>query len=293
VDVLPGWLLDLLPAAFHPRFMQLALLAGLAAAVTTAVIGTWVVIRGLSFMGDALAHGVLPGIALAFLLGWSTVVGALAGAAVMVAGVNLVHRRTRLSDDVGIGLLFVGMLAAGVIIVSRSDTFATSLTSFLFGDILGVQPADLALQVGIGVVVIGGTILFHRRFLALAFDEEKAELLGQRPRLAQAMMLALLALAIVASFKAVGTLLVFGLLVAPPAAATLVTRRIPTAMVVAAVFGCVSVVAGLLVSYHHDTAAAATIAACAVGLFFVVLAARSLVDTARGVHGRTASKGEA
>jgi ABC-type Mn2+/Zn2+ transport system permease subunit len=211
----------------------------------------------------------------------------------MVAGVNLVHRRTRLSDDVGIGLLFVGMLATGVIIVSRSDTFATSLTSFLFGDILGVQPADLALQVGIGVVVVGGTILFHRRFLALAFDEEKAELLGQRPRWAQAMMLTLLALAIVASFKAVGTLLVFGLLVAPPAAATLVTRRIPTAMAVAAGFGCASVVTGLLISYHQDTAAAATIAACAVALFFVVLTVRSVLDATGATHGRTASKSEA
>ena len=116
---------------------------------------------------------------------------------------------------------------------------------------------------------------------------------SRAPTLINARRSSALALAIVASFKAVGTLLVFGLLVAPPAAATLVTRRIPTAMVVAAVFGCVSVVAGLLVSYHHDTAAAATIAACAVGLFFVVLAARSLLDTARGVHGRTASKGEA
>jgi ABC-type Mn2+/Zn2+ transport system permease subunit len=293
VDVLPSWLLDLLPGAFQPRFMQLALLAGLAVAVTTAVIGTWVVIRGLSFMGDALAHGVLPGIALAFLLGWSTVVGALAGAAVMVVGVNVVHRRTRLSDDVGIGLLFVGMLATGVIIVSRSDRFATSLTSFLFGDILGVRPSDLALQAAIGIVVVGGTALFHRRFLALAFDEEKAELLGQRPRLAQAMMLTLLALAIVASFKAVGTLLVFGLLVAPPAAATLVTRRIPSAMAVAAGFGCASVVAGLLISYHHDTAAAATIATCAVGLFFLVLAARSVLDAGRGTPARMTSKGEA
>ncbi len=278
MDVLPGWLLELLPDAFQPRFMQLALLAGLLVAVTTAVIGTWVVIRGLSFMGDALAHGLLPGIAVAFLLGWSTVFGALAGAAVMVGGVNLVHRRTRLSDDVGIGLLFVGMLAVGVIIVSRSDTFTTSLTSFLFGDILGVRPADLALQAAIAVLVIAGTALFHRRFLALAFDEEKAELLDQRPRLAQAVLLGLLALAIVASFKAVGTLLVFGLLVAPPAAAILVTRRIATAMALAAVLGCLAVIIGLILSYHHDTAAAATVAACAVGLFFVVLVVRSVLD---------------
>jgi ABC-type Mn2+/Zn2+ transport system permease subunit len=292
-DVLPGWLVDLLPGAFETRFMQLALVAGLLTAVTTAVIGTWVVIRGLSFMGDALAHGVLPGIALAFLLGWSTVLGALAGAAVMVAGVNLVHRRTRLSDDVGIGLLFVGMLATGVIIVSRSDTFTTSLTTFLFGDILGIESGDLVLQSMIGAVVVGGTALFHRPFLALAFDEEKAELLGQRPRLAHAVMLGLVALTVVASFRSVGTMLVFGLLVAPPAGATLLTRRIPTAMVVAAAMGCVSVVAGLLISYHHDTAAAATIAVCAVGLFFVVLTVRSVLDVNARRHARAAPEREA
>jgi ABC-type Mn2+/Zn2+ transport system permease subunit len=293
VDVLPSWLLAVLPDAFQPRFMQLALLAGLLVAVTTAVIGTWVVIRGLSFMGDALAHGLLPGIAVAFLLGWSTVFGALAGAAVMVAGVNLVHRRTRLSDDVGIGLLFVGMLALGVIIVSRSETFTTSLTTFLFGDILGVEPSDLVLQAAIAVAVIAGTAAFHRRFLALAFDEEKAELLDQRPRVAQAVMLGLLALAIVGSFKAVGTLLVFGLLVAPPAAAILLTRRIATAMALAAALGCVSVVAGLIISYHADTAAAATVAVCAVGIFFAVLAVRSLLDALGGSSGRVASEGEA
>jgi ABC-type Mn2+/Zn2+ transport system permease subunit len=286
-------LVDLLPGAFETRFMQLALVAGLLTAVTTAVIGTWVVIRGLSFMGDALAHGVLPGIALAFLLGWSTVLGALAGAAVMVAGVNLVHRRTRLSDDVGIGLLFVGMLATGVIIVSRSDTFTTSLTTFLFGDILGIESGDLVLQSMIGAVVVGATALFHRPFLALAFDEDKAELLGQRPRLAHAMMLGLVALTVVASFRSVGTMLVFGLLVAPPAGATLVTRRIPTAMVVAAAMGCVSVVAGLLISYHHDTAAAATIAVCAVGLFFVVLTVRSVLDVNARRHARDAPEREA
>jgi manganese/iron transport system permease protein len=273
--------------------MQLALLAGLLAALTTAVIGTWVVIRGLSFMGDALAHGVLPGIAVAFLLGWSTVLGAAVGAAVMVGGVNLVHRRTRLSDDVGIGLLFVGMLALGVIVVSRSDSFSTSLTGFLFGDLLGAQPGDLVLQGVIGAAVIGGTVAFHRPFLALAFDEDKAELLGQRPRLAHGVMLALLSLAIVASFTAVGTLLVFAFLVAPPAAATLVTRRIPTAMAVAAVLGCTSVVAGLLISYHHDTAAAATIAACSVALFFVVLAIRTALDAIGGPSGRIAPSGEA
>ena len=274
--------MELLLEAFGPAFMQRALLAGALVAVTTAVIGTWVVLRGLSFLGDALAHGVLPGIAAAFLLGFSTVVGALLGAGLMVAGIHVVHRRARLSDDVGIGLLFVGMLALGVVLVSRTASFATSLTAFLFGDVLGVQPVDLAPQALAAGAVVAATVLLHRPFLALAFNEEKAELLGLRPRLAHAGMLALVAVSIVASFRAVGTLLVFGMLVAPPATASLVTRRVGTRMLAAVVFGVLAVVAGLVVSFHSGTAASATVAALSVLGFFVVLAARDLTDRVSG-----------
>ena len=150
----------------------------------------------------------------------------------MVGGIDLVHRRARLAEDTGIGLLFVGMLAAGVVVISREDTFAGDLTSFLFGDVLGVRDGDL--------VAAGRhrrrhrsspASLLYRPFLALSFNRDKATALGLRPGLAHAAMLALLALAVVASFRAVGTLLVFGLLVAPPATATLLVRRLPAVMV--------------------------------------------------------------
>ena len=268
--------MDLLVDPFAPAFMQRALVAGLLVAVTTAVIGTWVVLRGLSFMGDALAHGVLPGIAAAFLLGFSTVLGALVGAGLMVAGINVVHRRSRLSDDVGIGLLFVGMLALGVVIVSRAQSFTRSLTAFLFGDVLGVQAGDLLPQALAGAAVVAVSLALHRPFLAMAFNEEKAELLGMRPRVAHIAMLALVAVSIVASFRAVGTLLVFGMLVAPPATASLVTRRVPSMMLTAVGFGVLAVLSGLIVSFHADTAAAATIAGLSVLAFFVVLLVRDL-----------------
>jgi len=273
-----GWLTD----AFASELTQRALLAGLLAAVTTSVIGTWVVVRGLSFMGDALAHGVLPGIALAFTWGVDVTIGALVSAAVMVGGIDLVHRRARLAEDTGIGLLFVGMLAAGVVVISREDAYAGDLTSFLFGDVLGVRTTHLVLQAVIAGVVGVATVVLYRPFLALSFNRDKAAALGLRPALAHAAMLALLALAVVASFRAVGTLLVFGLLVAPPATATLLVRRLPVMMVVAALLGSVAVVLGLAVSYHADTAAGATVAGFAVGQFFVVLAGRELAEaTAR------------
>jgi len=242
------------------------------AAITCAVVGTWVVLRGLAFMGDALAHGVLPGIALAFLWGIDLTVGALVSAAVMVAGINLVNRRGHLREDTGIGLLFVGMLALGVIIISRAPTFSTDLTGFLFGNVLGVTTADVQVQAGAAVIAVVTCALLYRPFLALAFNERKAALLGLHPRLASVALLALIAIAVVSSFQAVGTLLVFGLLIAPPATASLLVRRVPTMMVTAAVIGVASVALGLVISFHYDTAAGATMAGIAVLVFFVVLA---------------------
>jgi manganese/iron transport system permease protein len=264
--------IDYLTDPFGSTIAQRALLGGLVVAAITALIGTWVIVRGLAFLGDALAHGVLPGLAVGVLWGVNLTLAGFASALAMIAGVNLVHRTTRLSDDTGIGLLFVGMLALGVIIISRNDTYAGDLTSFLFGDILGVDRSDIVL----GVVALGVTIVAlvvgHRSFLALAVNHEKAAALGLRPGLAHASMLALLALAVVVSFQVVGTLLVFGFLVAPAATAVLVVRRIPRTMLVAVLFAWLSVVLGIIVSYHAGTATSATIAGLGVAMFFVVLA---------------------
>jgi ABC-type Mn2+/Zn2+ transport system permease subunit len=279
-----GWLTE----AFEASFMQRALLAGLLAAVATAVVGTWVVLRGLAFLGDALAHGVVPGLALAALWGFSPVAGAFLAALVMSGAVTLVTRRTRVREDTGIGLLFVGMLALGVVIISRSESFATDVTSLLFGDVLGVTAGDLRGQaVGVAVVVAVSTVLY-RPFLALAFNEDKAATLGLRPGLAHAAQLAVLATAIVASFQAIGTLLVFGLLIGPPATAGLLVRRVPLIMLTAVGLGALAVVAGLAISYHHGTAGGATIAGLAVVEFFAVLAAQEAVRAARRARRRHA-----
>jgi ABC-type Mn2+/Zn2+ transport system permease subunit len=261
---------------FELAFMQRALLGGLLAVVTTSVIGTWVVLRGMSFIGDALAHGVLPGIALAFVWGIDLRLGALVSAVVVVAGVSVVTRRSNLPEDTGIGLLFVGILALGVIIISREGSYAGELSALLFGDILGVSAGDLRVQAVTAVVVVVGAVVGFRAFLALSFNADKARSLGLAPGLAHAAMLVLIALAVVSSFQAVGTLLVFGLLVAPPATAALVVRRVPWIMIGGVLVGSASVVVGLLVSYHGDTAAGATMAFTAVASFFVVLAVREI-----------------
>ena len=271
------WLTD----AFEPAFMQRSLVGSLIAVVATSLVGTWVVLRGLAFLGDALAHGVIPGIALAVLWGFSPILGALVAAAAMSALVGVVSNRAGVREDTAIGLLFVGMLSLGVVIVSQARSFAVEVTALLFGDVLGVSTGDIRSQLLATAIVVATTVLFYRPFLALTFNRDKAQTLGMRPRLAQTFLLALLALSIVASFQAIGTLLVFGLLVGPPATASLMARRVPVIMLTSILLGAVAVVAGLLVSFHYGTAGSATIAGFSVAQFFLVLAVRETREALR------------
>ena len=274
-------MLELITEPFSYGFMRTALAAGLLTVVASAPIGTWVVVRGLAFMGDALAHGVLPGIAVAYLLGLDLAVGAAVGTVVLVAVVATATSGRRVGEDTGIGLAFVGLLALGVAIVSARGAYAGDLTAILFGDPIGVRPGQLALLGGATVVSIAAALVGHRAFLALAYDPAKARVLGLRPALAHVAMLALIALVVVSAFRAVGTLLVMAFLIAPPATAVLVVRRVPLVMLGAVAFGAVAVVAGLLVSFHAGTATAATIAGISVAGFFVVQAGQRIVRAVR------------
>jgi len=276
---------ELLLEPFAFQFMRNALYAALLTVVAASLVGTWVVMRGLSFMGDALAHGVLPGIAVAFLLGGNLLVGGAVSAAIMIAGVTLASARSRLGEDTAIGLLFVGMLAAGVAIISAGGAYAGDLTTILFGDPLGVTRNDLRIVAIASVVTVVATVLLYRPFLVLTFSRAKAQVLGLHPRLAHLLMLALVAMVVLTSFRTVGTLLVFAFIVAPPATAALVARRVPVLMGVSILVGALGVVAGLLVSYHFGTATAATIAGVSVLTFFVVLTIREAVDAARRLGG--------
>jgi ABC-type Mn2+/Zn2+ transport system permease subunit len=275
------WLLDPFTCA-SCGFMLRGLVAGLLTVVTTSLIGTWVVLRGMAFMGDAMAHGVIPGITGAYLLGVSLPLGAVVSAVVMVGGITLVSRRSRLSEDTSIGLLFVGMLALGVLLISARGAYAGDLTAILFGDAVGVTTSDVVATAGAAVVTLALTVVLYRPFVALSFSEDKALALGLRPRLAHLAMLALIGLAIVVSFQTVGTLLVFAFIIAPPAAAALVSRRVPVLMAVAVLVGAVAVVAGLLLSFHLGVAGEPAIAAIAVAEFFLVLAGVEVASRVRG-----------
>jgi zinc/manganese transport system permease protein/manganese/iron transport system permease protein len=262
---------------FSLDFVQRALVGGGLVAVLCGVVGTWVVVRGMAFLGEALAHGLLPGVALATVLGAPVLVGGALSAVVMSLGVAALQRRGRLSYDTSIGLLFVAMLALGVVVVSHSGSFATDATSILFGDVLAISPTDLALLAAATVVGVALAAAFHRPLVALALDPRLAAVLGLGPRSAQAVLVGLVTLAVVASYQAVGSLLVVGLLLAPAVAAGPWTTRLPTRMVLASVVGVLAVVVGLLVSWHAATAAGASIAATAVAFAGLSGAARAVV----------------
>ena len=272
--------MDWLTEPFALAFQQRALIGGSLAALALAVVGTWVVIRGMTFLGDALVHGVIPGIALAILLDFNVRLGAAVAATVMIAGINLVHRQTSFSEDTGIGLLFVGMLGLGVILISRSDSYTGSLTGILFGDALGVTGDDLIVLGAVAAVVLLVSTLLYRNFLVLSFNEQKAKLLGLNPRLAHLALLGLTTLSIVGSFQTVGTLLVFGLLVGPAATAALLAKKVPAMMMTAAAIGILSVAVGLIISYYADTSGSATISVVPIVLFFMVLTIKSLTRRA-------------
>jgi len=252
------------------EFLRNALFASGLVAIICAIAGTYVVLRGLSFVGDALAHGVIPGIAIALLLGIPGVIGAALGALVMMGGVSLITSRVRLSSDTAIGLLFVGMLSLGVIITSRSTSFVGDITQILFGELLGVNSADLAWQIAVLVIVGAIAVIAHRPFVLMSLDDGLARTSGFSVRFFHGLMLTMVAMAVVGSFQLVGTLLVLGLLIAPAATGALLTRRVSTMMLSAAGFGLLSSYLGLLTSYHFDVAAGASIVFTSVYLFVLV-----------------------
>lgn len=251
-------------------FLQRSLLAGVLVAISCSIAGTFVVLRGLAFLGDALAHGVLPGVAGALLIGVPGILGAAVGAAVMITGVNLVTSRSRLSSDTAIGLLFVGMLGLGVMMVSRSDSFSGDIVGILFGEILGVSRSDLVQQAIAALVIAVIARVFARPLLLLSFDPEQADIAGWPARRFELLMLVMVTICVVMSFQTVGTLLVFGMLLAPAGCGALLARRVPAMMALGAAIGSLSVYIGLLISYHFNLAAGASVVVVAVAIFFVI-----------------------
>jgi manganese/iron transport system permease protein len=260
---------------FQYAFMQRAFVAALAVGLLCSTMGTYVVLRKLSFIGDGIAHASFAGIVIAYLRGLNFYIGAAAVAVLTAVGIGFVARRGRISLDTTIGVLFTGMFALGVYLMSQQRNYAVDLQSFLFGDILAVQPQDLWLIVALSAVVAISVVMMFRGLLYTTFDPVVAQASGiAAPRYEYA-LLVLLALTIVVALQAVGIVLVAALLVTPAAAAYQLTSRFSPMMALAAVFGSVSTVGGLYLSYYVRASSGATIVLFATVLFFIAIAIKN------------------
>jgi manganese/iron transport system permease protein len=261
-----AWIME--PLAY--TFMQRGLAASLMVGVLCSIIGCYVVLRSMAFMGDALAHAILPGVAVAYIFNGSLLIGGLVAAVLVALLIGFLSRQGTLKEDTAIGILFAAALSLGVALISTMKTYATDLTHILFGNILGVSPADLRLTAVLGAVVLLAIVFFYKEFLVISFDPVLAATLRLRAELLRNLMLVLLALTVVVSLQTVGVGLVAAMLVTPAAAAYLITRRLPTMMLAAALIGVVSSVSGLYLSYYLDIASGAAVVLTATAIFLIV-----------------------
>jgi ABC-type Mn2+/Zn2+ transport system permease subunit len=272
-------MMDWLIAPLAYSFMQRGLLASLMVGVLCAVVGCYVVLRSMAFLGDAMAHAILPGVALAYLLKGNLLVGALVAAVIVALGIGLFSRQGSIKEDTAIGILFAAALSLGVALISTMKTYALDLTHILFGNVLGVSPGDLWLTAGLGLVVLVTIAVLYKEFLVISFDPVLAATLCLPAELLRNLMLILLALTVVVSLQTVGVGLVAAMLVTPGATAYLLTRRLPTMMAVSAVVGAGSSVVGLYLSFYVNVASGAAVVLTATGIFLVVF----LLAPRRGV----------
>lgn len=263
-------------APFAYDFMQRAFIAALIVGGLCSTMGTYVVLRKLSFIGDGLAHASFAGIAIAYLRGANFWIGAAAASIVTALGIGFVHRRANISLDTSIGVLFTAAFALGVFILSRSSRATVDLQSYLFGNILGVGPYDLIMVVGLGFIVAIVVGALWRPLLYTSFDPVVAEAAGIKARFVDDALLVILALTIIVSLPLVGIVLVAALLVTPAAAAAQLTKRFIPMMLLSCAFGIVSSVGGLYASYWLKSASGATIVLVATLLFFLALVIAAL-----------------
>lgn len=263
---------DVLLAPFAYDFMQRAFVVALVVGVLCSAIGTYVVLRRLSFIGDGIAHASFAGIVVAYLRGLDYYVGAAVVAVLTSLGIGYVNRRGRLSLDTAIGVLFTGAFALGVFLMSRVPAYTVDLQGFLFGNILAVSPNDLLVVLVLAAVVACALALMYRPLLYTTFDPIVAEASGIRAGRVEYALLVLLALTIVVSLESVGIVLVSALLVTPAAAAYQLTRRFPVMLALSAAIGAFCSIGGLYASYYLHAASGATIVLTATLAFFIAMA---------------------
>lgn len=271
-------------------FMQTGLLAAVLVGATCAVLGVYVVLRGMAFIGDALAHTVLPGLVGAYLLGLNLLGGAVVAGLATAVGIGWLSRRDALREDTAIGVIFTGMFALGILLMSTANSFR-DFTHILFGNILGITPADLALILVLALLVLGVLFFFHKELELTSFDPTHARVMGLKTDGVRYGLLILLALTVVAGIQAVGVVLISALLITPAAAASLVTNSLPRMMAISAAVAVLSGVAGLYASYYLDVSSGAAIVLTCTACFAVASVVRAVRRNPRAKEDEEAGQG--
>jgi manganese/iron transport system permease protein len=285
-------IIDWLTRPWERMFMQHAFLAIIVVGIVCGVIGCFVVLRGMAFVGDAFAHAVFPGVVIAFLLGGSIFIGAILAAVVVSLLIGWLSQTERLREDTAIGVMFAGAFALGIALISTTRSYTRDLTSFLLGNILGVSRSDLLLTAAIGAGVLAILAIFRREMVLITFDRTLASSLGVHLWRYDQLFLVLLALAIVTALQTVGNILVLAMLVTPAATARLIADRLPRMLALSAAIGALSGVGGLYLSYYRNVASGAAVVLVATAVFFLVWAAVNLAPLVRRALNRRVAVGE-
>jgi ABC-type Mn2+/Zn2+ transport system permease subunit len=273
-------MLDALLQPLQYPFMLRGLLAAVMVGVVCATLGAYVVLRGMAFFGDALAHAILPGVAVGYLVGggergplfWWAMLTALLSA----LGIGAISQGTKVKQDTAIGIIFAGMFALGIALISTVRSYTADLTHFLFGDVLGVRNADLWRTGVFGGAVILTVVAFYKEFLVLSFDPVLAATLRLPARLLEYLLIVLIAVAIVVSLQTVGVALMVAMLVTPAATAYLLTHRLPLMMVLGAAIAALSGVIGLYLSFYLGIASGAAIVLTCTAFFALTWGVQTL-----------------
>ncbi|OJG18496.1 manganese transport system membrane protein mntC [Enterococcus canis] len=252
------------------QFLQNALITAVLVGLIAGVIGSFIILRGMSLMGDAISHAVLPGVAVSYMLGGSYVIGASFFGILAAALIGFVSRRTKLKNDTAIGIIFSTFFALGIILIGFAQS-ATDLYHILFGNVLAVRDSDMFLTLGVGVVVIGFVALFYKELVVSSFDPVMAQAYGLKVGWLHYALMFLLTLVAVSSLQTVGTILVIAMLVTPAATAFQLTDHLPTMIGLASLFGMLSAVIGLFFSYSYNLASGATIVLTCAAFFILAL----------------------
>ena len=251
-------------------FLQKALITSVVVGIICGVIGSFIILRGMALMGDAIAHAILPGVAISYMLGVNYFYGAVVVGVLTALGIGVISDKSRIKSDAAIGIVFSAAFALGVILITKAKS-AIDLTQILFGNVLYVSTVDMWLTVILGIILLLIVTLFFKELLISSFDETIAKVYGLKTRFIHYGIMVLLTLATVASLQTVGVILVVSLLITPASTAYLLTNRLSTMIVLSAFFGALSSVIGIYFSYVYNLPPGPVIALAATAIFLLAL----------------------